>query len=75
MLKVYNDHYRIFIDDIIIFLDIFNDYIEHLEDIFSLFRKKNISINLKKSYIGYLTVELLKYYIDVLEIYSMEDRI
>ncbi len=52
----------------------FNNYIEHLKDIFSLFREKNININLKKSYIGYLTVELLGYYIDVLKIYSIEDR-
>ena len=75
MLKIYNDYYRAFINDIIIFLDIFNDYIKHLKDIFSLFREKNININLKKSYIGYPTVELLGYYIDVLRIYSIEDRI
>ncbi len=73
-LKIYNDHYRIFIDDVVIFSDMFNDYMEHLEDIFSLFREKNISINSKKSYIRYPTVELLKYYIDVLEIHSTEDR-
>ncbi len=75
MLKVYSDYYWAFIDNIIIFLDIFNDYIEYLEDIFSLFWKKNISINLKKSYIEYLMVELLRYYIDVLKMYSTEDRI
>ncbi len=72
-LKTYNDHCRTFIDDVIIFLNTFNDYIEHLEDIFSLFQKKNININFKKSYIGYPIVELLGYYIDVLRIYSTED--
>jgi hypothetical protein len=45
-----------------------------LENIFSLFRKKNISINPEKSYIEYPIVELLGYYIDILGIYSMEDR-
>jgi len=45
-----------------------------LKDIFSLFRKKNININLKKSYIRYLIVELLGYYIDTLKIYFIEDR-
>src|SRR6266566_3072364 len=58
----------------IIFSDIFNNHIKHLEDIFSLFREKNISINLEKSYIRYPTVELLRYYIDTLGIYSMEDQ-
>ena len=75
MLRIYNDHYRVFIDDIVIFLNIFNDYIEYLEDIFFLFRKKNISINFEKFYIEYPTVELLRYYIDILEIYSIEDWI
>ena len=74
-LKAHNDHYRTFIDDIVIFSDIFNDHIEHLEDIFSLFREKNISINPKKFYIRYSIVELLRYYIDVLKMYSIEDRI
>src|SRR6266699_1831760 len=73
-LRVYNDHCRVFIDDIVIFSDMFNDYIEYLKDIFFLFRKKNININFKKSYIRYPTVELLEYYIDVLKIYFTEDR-
>ena len=58
----------------VIFSNIFNDHIEYLEDIFFLFQEKNISINPEKSYIGYPTIELLKYYIDALEIYSIEDR-
>jgi len=72
-LKAYNDYYRVFIDNVVIFLDIFNNHIEHLKDIFSLFREKNISINLEKSYIKYPIIELLRYYIDVLKIYSIED--
>ncbi len=73
-LKTYNDHCRAFIDDVVIFSDTFNDHIEYLEDIFSLFREKNININPEKSYIGYPIVELLRYYIDALGIYSTEDR-
>ena len=72
-LKVHNDYYRTFIDNIVIFSDTFNNHIEYLKYIFSLFREKNISINLKKSYIRYPIVELLRYYIDVLKIYSIED--
>ena len=73
-LKVYNNYYRTFIDNIIIFSNTFNNYIKYLEDIFSLFQEKNININPEKSYIGYQIVELLGYYIDVLEIYSIENR-
>ncbi len=75
ILRAHNDHCRTFIDNVVIFSDTFNDYIEHLKDIFSLFREKNININPEKSYIGYPIIELLGYYIDVLGIYSMEDRI
>ncbi|AEO68249.1 uncharacterized protein THITE_2051589, partial [Thermothielavioides terrestris NRRL 8126] len=53
-----------FIDNIIIFSDIADKYIKHLETIFSLFKKKNISITLAKSYIVYSSIELLSFYID-----------
>jgi len=59
---------------VIIFSDIFNDHAKHLEDIFSLFQEKNININPEKSYIKYPTVELLRYYVDALGMYSTEDR-
>jgi len=75
ILKIYNDYCRVFIDDIIIFSNIFNDYIEHLENFFFLFRKKNININLEKFYIRYPIVELLRYYIDTLKIYFIKNRI
>ena len=55
-----------FIDNIVVFLDSFEDYIQHLHDIFSLFVKKNISISLEKSFLGYLSVELLGFYVDSL---------
>jgi len=73
-LKAYNNHCRTFIDNIVNFSNMFNDYIKHLEDIFFLFQEKNININLEKSYIKYPTVELLRYYIDALKIHSIEDR-
>ncbi len=72
-LRIYNDYYRVFIDDIVIFSNIFNDYIEYLKDIFSLFQEKSININPEKSYIKYPTIELLGYYINILKIYSIED--
>ena len=48
------------------FLDTFNDYIKHLDDVFRLFTSKNILISPKKLYLGYPLVELLGFYIDSL---------
>ncbi len=74
-LKLYRGYYRTFINDIIIFSDIFKDYYKHLKIIFSLFKEKNININLKKLYIGYSSVEFLSFYIDTLDIHFTEDYI
>jgi len=74
-LKLYYGYYRAFIDDMIIFSDIFKDHCKYLKMIFSLFEEKNININLEKLYIGYLFIELLGFYIDILNMYSTEDCI
>ncbi len=75
MLKEYREYCKVFIDDVIIFSDIFKDYIEYLNSVFSLFQEKNIGFNIEKSFIGYLFIELLRFYIDVLDIHSIEDYI
>ncbi len=67
--------YRAFIDNIVIFLNIFEDHCQYLEEIFMLFWEKSVSINPEKSFIGYLSVELLGFYVDSLGLYIIEDRI
>ena len=47
-LKLHRKYYCIFIDNIIIFSDIFKNYNNYLKIIFSLFEKKNININPEK---------------------------
>jgi len=74
-LKEYREYCKVFIDDITIFSDFFKDYIEYLNFIFFLFQEKNIRFNTEKSFIGYSSVELLRFYIDMLKIYSTEDCI
>ena len=74
-LKLYCKYYRVFIDDVVIFSDTFKDYNKYLRTVFSLFEEKNININLKKLFIGYLSVELFGFYIDVFGIYFTEDYI
>ncbi len=75
MLKLHCKYYCIFIDNIIIFSDIFKDHGKHLKTVFSLFKEKNISINPEKSFISYSSVKLFGFYIDALSIYSTEDCI
>ena len=51
-----------------IFSKILNKHLHHLHQIFSLFQKLEISLELKKFYLKYLTVILLNQWIDVLEL-------
>ncbi len=74
-LKKHREYCRVFIDDITIFSDFFKNYIEYLNSVFSLFQKKNIGFNIEKSFIGYPSIELLKFYIDILGIHFTEDHI
>ena len=74
-LKLYRKYYYIFIDNIVIFSNIFKDYNRYLRTVFSLFEKKSININPKKSFINYLSVELFGFYIDTFNIHFTEDRI
>ena len=59
LLREYREYARAYIDDIIIFLIILENYIRYLRAIFKLFIKYNIIINLKKTFIDYFFVKLL----------------
>jgi hypothetical protein len=75
LLKEHKAYCRAFIDDIIIYSDGFEDHIRHLETIFSLSQDKNIAISPKRSYIGYPSVKLLGFYVDVLGLSTTDDRL
>ena len=66
LLRPHAPYARAFIDDIMIFSDIADDYVKHLEALFQLFYDKNIAIAPAKSYMGYPSVELLGFYVDSL---------
>ncbi|AEO64275.1 uncharacterized protein THITE_2038798, partial [Thermothielavioides terrestris NRRL 8126] len=72
LLRLYASFAYIFINDIIIFSDTIDKYTKYLETIFSLFKKKNISIVLAKLYIVYPSVELLSFYIDRFRLINIE---
>ncbi len=63
--------YYIFINNIVIFSNIFENHYQYLVKIFMFFREKNISINLDKSFISYLLIEFLNFYIDNLKLYIL----
>ncbi len=74
-LKLHRKYCCTFIDDIIIFSNIFKDHSKYLRTVFSLFEEKSININPEKLFISYLSIELFNFYIDAFNIHSTEDRI
>ena len=74
LLKSRKQYCRAFIDDIIIFSDTLEEHTKHLDDIFTLFKGRNISLSLAKSFIGYPSIELLGFYVDAFGLSSTESR-
>ena len=58
MLRFYN-FVKTYIDNIIIYFNILNEYISHLWIIFELFRQKKMSLILTKSFLDYFSITLL----------------
>ena len=56
MLKPFRKFARTYIDDIIIFSKTEEEYLRHLEALFKLFQKMNVSLSLKKSWLGYPSI-------------------
>lgn len=75
ILKSYRHFAQTFINDLVIFSDIFETYQTYLKTIFQLFIKKNIDLSIEKSYVEYLSIELFGYYIDAFDVHFIEQRI
>jgi hypothetical protein len=59
VLRSHKIYARCYIDDIVIFFKIFEDYIEHLDKIFDLFDTLSIILKGFKAYLEYLLIILL----------------
>jgi hypothetical protein len=59
VLRSYKIYARCYIDDIVIFSKIFEDYIEYLDKIFDLFDTLSIILKGPKAYLEYLLIILL----------------
>jgi hypothetical protein len=74
LLRPFRDFVAAFIDDIVIFSDNEADHLKHLEEIFSLFTKKRVSLSANKSFLGYPSVQLLGFKVDAFGLSNTEDR-
>ena len=75
MLDFYKNYYKTYINDIIIYSDFFEKYIDYLKTVFSFFVNKNIVISPKKSFISYLNVKVFGFYVDFLKFTITENRV
>ena len=75
ILRPYQDYVRCYVDDIIIFFKIFENYIEYLNKIFQLFDNLDMILKRSKIYIAYLLIILLGQRVNDLNIIYSKERI
>ena len=71
------DFFRVYIDNIIIYtrLKLLTDHLRHLNNVFISLMKKSIFLFSKKSFLDYLTVQLLDQCVDTLKLITAEDKL
>jgi len=57
---------KAYIDDTLIFSKVLKDHLTHLYYVFSILTFNNVTLNLKKSFIGFPNIKLLGQYVDSL---------
>src|SRR6266498_3068185 len=75
ILRSYRDYVRYYIDDIVIFFKIFEQYIEYFNTIFELFDALKITFKNVKIYLDYLSIILLEQRVDGFGISYTKKRI
>ena len=66
---------RDYVNNIIIFSKTLDEHVSHLHQVFQLFQDLGISLEPKKSYLGYPTVTLLGQWIDALGLTTASEKI
>lgn len=66
---------KTYIDDVLMFNKILKKHLRHLNLIFKLFRKMNITLKSKKIYLTYSSIVLLRQKIDSLELITSTDKL
>ena len=74
VLRSYN-FAKIYINDIIIYSKSLSEHFEHLRKIFEILKNNNISMNSKKTYIEYSSVNLLEQYVNFFDFAIDEQKL
>ena len=76
ILWLHCDFFRVYVDNIVIYTKFsLSDHIEHLDLVFKFLTEKGICLSSKKSFLDYLTVQLLDQCVDTLELTTAEDKL
>ena len=65
---------KIYINDIVIFLNIFEEHVEHLRAIFKILAFKRISVSFIKSFLCYSSIKLLKQRVNALDMTTSKNK-
>ena len=72
--RLYRHFCRTYIDNIVIFFTSLKKHLSHLRFVFSIFKKMNIHLLSRKSFLGYFFVQLLNQKIDILKLTTIEEK-
>lgn len=75
MLRSYWKFIRAYIDDIIIFSLILKNHLQHLQDVFDLFRAWRVSLISNKSFLSYSLIILLDQRVNSLRMFTFKNKI
>ena len=74
-LKEFAEFCKVYIDDIIVASVSFKEHLLHLDLLFNTLSRLNITLEPAKSYIRYLSIQLLSLHVDALGMTTLEERI
>ena len=64
----------VYVDDILVYSDTFDDHLQHLDEVFRILSDLGITLKAKKVFLGYHNVELLGYIVDRLGLTTTEAK-
>ena len=75
ILRGHEAYSKAYIDDIVIFLTLLEDHLQHLTTIFGLFVKHNVVLNPQKAYLRYPSITLLGQKVNGLRLTSSAEKV
>lgn len=75
IIKTKKDFAQIYINDIIIFSYMFNNYLDYLQRVFQKLKDFNIMFNSKKYFLVYSSIILLEQKIDIFNLISAKNKL